>query len=109
LDTYNSGQVDLRRDVISGGSTGLIYLLPSGYVRKSAYPGITRKQSLRDIEHEHKIYQRLPHHDRLLKMMGYSIEDGLILEYMPNGNLGRKDESLYVQISYCYLALSFHK
>jgi serine/threonine protein kinase len=87
LDTYNSGQVDLRRDVISGGSTGLIYLLRSGYVRKSAYPGITRKQSLRDIEHEYKIYPRLPHHDRLLKMMGYSIEDGLILEYMPSGNL----------------------
>ena len=46
-----------------------------------------RKQSLRDIEHEHKIYQRLPRHDRLLNMIGYSVEDGLILEYMPNGNL----------------------
>lgn len=87
LDTYGSEQVDSRRDVISGGSTGLIYLLPSGYVRKAAYPDITRKQSLRDIEHEHKIYQRLPRHDRLLRMMNYSVEDGLILEYMPNGNL----------------------
>ena len=60
----------------------MIYLLPSGYVRKVAYPGITRKQSLRDIEHEYKIYQRLPRHDRLLKMIGYSAEEGLILEYM---------------------------
>jgi serine/threonine protein kinase len=65
----------------------LIYLLPSGYVRKAAYPDITRKQSLRDIEHEYKIYQRLPPHDRLLKMISYSVEDGLVLEYMPNGNL----------------------
>jgi serine/threonine protein kinase len=65
----------------------LIYFLPSGYVRKAAYPGITRKRSLRDIEHEYKIYQGLPCHDRLLKMISYSVEDGLVLEYMPNGNL----------------------
>jgi serine/threonine protein kinase len=57
-------------------------------VRKAAYPDITRKESLRDIEHEYKIYQRLPSaHDRLLEMVRHSEEDGLILEYMPNGNL----------------------
>ncbi|OBT60307.1 hypothetical protein VE03_10216 [Pseudogymnoascus sp. 23342-1-I1] len=87
LDTYDSERADSRRDVISGGSTGLIYLLPSRYVRKTAYPDSTRKQSLRDIEHEYKIYQRLPRHDLLLEMVGYSMEHGLILEYMPNGNL----------------------
>jgi len=74
-------------EVISGGSTGLIYLLDSGYVRKTAYPDKTRKQSLRDIEREYRIYQRLPRHDRLLKMIDYSLDGGLILEYMPNGNL----------------------
>jgi serine/threonine protein kinase len=57
------------------------------HVRKPAYPDITRKQSLRDIEHEHKIYQRLLRHGPLLKMIGHSPEDGLILEYMPNGHL----------------------
>jgi len=88
LDTSDSNQADPCRDVIAGGSTALIHLLPSGHVRKAAYPEpMTRKQSLRDIEHEYKIYQRLPPHDRLLKMIDYSLEDGLILEYMPNGNL----------------------
>lgn len=56
-------------------------------MRKSAYPDITRKQSLRDLEQEHRIYLRLPQHDRILKMIDYSTEDGLILEYIPNGNL----------------------
>ncbi|RDL34683.1 Uncharacterized protein BP5553_07811 [Venustampulla echinocandica] len=86
-DICSNEEADSRRDVILGGSTGLIYVLPSGYVRKAAYPDITRNESLRDIEQEYKIYQRLPRHDRLLKMVGYSVEDGLILEYMPNGNL----------------------
>lgn len=85
IDTYDTEQVDTHRNVTSGGSTGLICLLPSGYVRKVPYPGITRKQSLRDSEHEHKIYQRLPRHDRLPRMVGYSVEEGLILEYMANG------------------------
>jgi serine/threonine protein kinase len=77
-----------KRNVISGGSTGIIELLPSGYVRKSPYPGPEdRKQSLRDIEREFQIYQRLPQHDCLLQMISYSLEDGIILEYMPNGNL----------------------
>ncbi|KAF4636625.1 hypothetical protein G7Y89_g1464 [Cudoniella acicularis] len=83
----DSKQANGCGDVISGGSTGLVYLLDSGYVRKTAYSDKTRKQSLRDIELEYRIYQRLPRHDRLLKMMGYSPESGLDLEYMPNGNL----------------------
>lgn len=79
----------MREKVISGGSTGIVYLLPSGYARKSAYPDAEgRRQSLGDIEREYKIYERLPQqHDRLLKMISYSPEDGIILEYMPNGNL----------------------
>lgn len=48
--------------VISGGSTGLIYLLPSGYVPKIAYSDRTGKQSLRDIELDYKICQKLPRH-----------------------------------------------
>lgn len=87
MDTCNSKQDDAGSVVISGGSTGLIYLLPSGHVRKTPYQDKTRKQSLRDIEREYRIYQRLPRHDRLLRIIGYSSDDGLDLEYMPNGNL----------------------
>jgi hypothetical protein len=87
LQAGESKQDNCCGDVISGGSTGLIYLLDSGHVRKTAYPDKTRKQSLRDLERECRIYQSLPQHDRLLKMMGYSPEGGLDLEYMPNGNL----------------------
>jgi len=65
-----------------------VELLPCGYVLKSAYPDIEgRRQSLRDIEREFQIYQRLPRHDRLLQMIRYSPDEGLVLEYMPGGNL----------------------
>ncbi|KAK0729121.1 kinase-like domain-containing protein [Apiosordaria backusii] len=78
-----------RKNVVSGGSTGLIERMPCGNVRKCAYPDIqTRKQSLRDLEREFRIYQRLPRqHDRLLQMIKYSPEEGLFLQYMPRGNL----------------------
>lgn len=58
-------------------------------MRKCAYPDIqTRRQSLRDLERELRVYQRLPcRHDRLLQMIKYSPEDGLYLQYMPRGNL----------------------
>jgi serine/threonine protein kinase len=60
-----------------------------GNVRKIAYPeSKARRQSLRDIEHEFRVYQRLPRqHDRLLQMVKYSPEDGLVLQYLPAGNL----------------------
>ncbi|KAK4111666.1 kinase-like protein [Canariomyces notabilis] len=77
-----------RNNVVSGGSTGLIELMPCGNVRKCAYPNVeTRKQSLRDLEREFQIYKRLPRHDRLLQVIKYSPEDGLFLPYMPRGNL----------------------
>jgi len=77
-----------RKNVIWGGSTGIVELLPCRCVLKSAYPDSDgRRQSLRDIEREFQIYQRLPRHDRLLQMMRYSPDEGLVLEYMPRGNL----------------------
>jgi len=42
-----------------------------------------RKHLLR----EYGVYQRLPTHDRLIKMIEYSGDGMLILEYMPFGNL----------------------
>ena len=57
-------------------------------MRKSAYPESEgRKESLRDIEQEFQIYQRLPKHNRLLQVISYCREDGLVLEYMSHGNL----------------------
>jgi serine/threonine protein kinase len=77
-----------QQNVLSGGSPGLIELMPCGNVRKCAYPDVeTRKQSLRDLEREFQIYKRLPRHDRLLQVIKYSPEDGLFLRYMPRGNL----------------------
>lgn len=77
--------------MISGGSTGLIELLPSGDVRKSTYPDEAgRKQSLRDIELEFQIYQRIGTHERFLRMKAYSPDSGLTLEYMPHGNLRQR-------------------
>lgn len=62
--------------------------MPCGNVRKCAYPEAhTRRQSLRDLEREFQVYQRLPRHDRLVEMIKYSPEDGLFLQYMPRGNL----------------------
>ncbi|OIW30486.1 kinase-like protein, partial [Coniochaeta ligniaria NRRL 30616] len=77
------------KNVVSGGSTGLIELMPCGNVRKCAYPDIqTRRQGLRDLERELRVYQKLPRrHDRLLQMIKYCPEDGLFLQYMPRGNL----------------------
>jgi serine/threonine protein kinase len=81
----------VEQNIISGGSTGIIELLPCGKVCKKAYPNKEgRKQSLRDIELEHRIYQRIGSHDRFLRMEAYSPEDGLILEYMSNGNLRQR-------------------
>jgi serine/threonine protein kinase len=78
-----------EKNVISGGSTGLVEPLPCGNARKIAYPESNgRRYSLRDIEHEFRIYQALPRqHDRLLQMISYSPDDGLVVECMPAGNL----------------------
>jgi serine/threonine protein kinase len=78
-----------KKNVISGGSTGLIERLPSGGVRKCAYPDLDgRNQSLRDLNHEFRIYQRLPRqHDRLVQLIRYAPEDGVVLQYMLRGNL----------------------
>ncbi|TAQ85561.1 hypothetical protein B7494_g6118 [Chlorociboria aeruginascens] len=79
-----------NKNIISRGSSRLISPLPSGHVLKSPYPGsddYNRNLSLRDILPEFQIYQRLPPHDRILQMINYSPEEGIVLEHMPNGNL----------------------
>ncbi|OBT40931.1 hypothetical protein VE00_09565 [Pseudogymnoascus sp. WSF 3629] len=77
-----------RLDVINGGSSCLIHLLPSGHVRKNVYPERLDKSFIDSLELESRIYQRLPkNHPRLLEMISYSRDEGLVLEYMPEGDL----------------------
>ncbi|KFX93020.1 hypothetical protein O988_07039, partial [Pseudogymnoascus sp. VKM F-3808] len=78
-----------RVDVINGGKAALIHLLPSGLIRKNVYPDSPDKRPIDHLALEARIYERLPkNHPRLLEMYGYSRREGLILEYMPQGDLG---------------------
>ncbi|OBT87958.1 hypothetical protein VE02_04514 [Pseudogymnoascus sp. 03VT05] len=79
-----------RADVINGGSTSLIHLLPTSQVRKNVYPESPDERLIGRLEIESQIYSRLPKkHPRLLEMFSYSREEGLVLEYMPQGDLGK--------------------
>ena len=72
---------------MSAGTSGLIERLPCGNVRKCIYSDWDYEARLRDIEREFRIYQRLPQHDRLLQLIRYSQEEGLVLQYMPRGTV----------------------
>jgi serine/threonine protein kinase len=76
-----------KHKVASAGSGGLIQLLPCGNVRKCVYSELDYEACLRNIEREFRVYQKLPQHDRLLQVIRYSAEEGLVLQYMPRGNL----------------------
>jgi serine/threonine protein kinase len=80
-----------HRNIISGGSTGIVELLPSGHVLKSPHPGddeAGRAASLRDLQREFDVYQRLPRgHARLIRAVAWAPARGLTLEYLPHGNL----------------------
>ncbi|KFY61221.1 hypothetical protein V496_05138 [Pseudogymnoascus sp. VKM F-4515 (FW-2607)] len=83
--------IDSRADVINGGSTSLIHLVPSGHIRKNVYPDhLDRARFTERLEIESRIYARLPKkHPRHLEMFSYSREEGLVLEFMPRGDLGK--------------------
>ncbi|KAK4235065.1 kinase-like domain-containing protein [Achaetomium macrosporum] len=76
-----------RKNVVSAGNSGLIQRLPCGNVRKCVYSELDYDICLRDLEPEFRIYQKLPRHDRLLRLVRYSPEEGLVLQYMPRGSL----------------------
>lgn len=69
------------------GSSGLIQRLPCGNVRKCIYSELDYEACLRDLGREFRVYRKLPQHDRLLRLIRYSPEEGLVLQYMPRGNL----------------------
>lgn len=72
---------------MSAGSTALIQRLPCGNVKKCVYSELDYEACLRDLEREFRVYQKLPMHDRLLQLIRYSPEEGLVLQYMSRGSL----------------------
>lgn len=56
-------------------------------MRKCVYSDLDYEACLRDLEREFRIYQKLRRHDRLLRLIRYSPEEGLVLQYMPRGSL----------------------
>lgn len=56
-------------------------------MRKCVYSEGDYQACLRDLDREFRVYQKLPQHDRLLQLIRYSPEEGLVLQYMPRGNL----------------------
>ncbi|KAJ6016304.1 kinase domain containing protein [Penicillium herquei] len=82
--------VTIRRDAqgqfISGGLTGIVELLDDGTIIKSPFPDADMENHILDIAKEASIYDRIGLHERMIRMLGHS-KDGLILEYMKNGDL----------------------
>ncbi|KAJ5932625.1 kinase domain containing protein [Penicillium verrucosum] len=77
---------DAQGQFISGGLTGIVELLGDGTVLKSPFPDAEMENHILDIAKEASIYHRLGPHERLVRILGHS-RDGLILEYMKNGDL----------------------
>ncbi|KAM5471475.1 hypothetical protein MferCBS49748_002022 [Microsporum ferrugineum] len=75
-----------KGEFINGGVTGIVELLDDGTVIKSPFPGPIMEDNIRDIAKEASIYQRLGPHERLVGLISHS-RDGIILEYMQNGDL----------------------
>ena len=61
-------------------------LLDDGTVLKSSFPDAEMKNHILDIAKEASIYHRIGPRERIVRILGHS-RDGLILEYMKNGDL----------------------
>lgn len=61
-------------------------LLGDGTVLKSPFPDAEMENHILDIAKEASIYHRVGPHERLVRILDHS-RDGLILEYMKNGDL----------------------
>lgn len=61
-------------------------LLSDGTVIKSPFPDAEMENHILDIAKEASIYHRVGPHERLVRILDHS-RDGLILEYMKNGDL----------------------
>ncbi|KAJ5901456.1 hypothetical protein N7495_001984 [Penicillium taxi] len=81
-----SNSRNAQGEFISGGITGIVELLDDGTVLKAPYPGREIENHIIDIAKEADIYRRIGPHNRLVRMISHSRE-GLVLEYMKNGDL----------------------
>lgn len=61
-------------------------LLDDGTVLKSPFPDSEFESHIMDIAKEANIYRRIGPHKRLVRLLGHS-RDGLVLEYIENGDL----------------------
>lgn len=61
-------------------------LLDDGTALKSPFPDSEIESHILDIAKEASIYRRIGPHERLVRLLGHS-RDGLVLEYMENGDL----------------------
>lgn len=61
-------------------------LLDDGTVLKSPFPDAEMENHVLDIAKEASIYHRVGPHERLVRILDHS-RDGLVLEYMKNGDL----------------------
>ncbi|OQD65448.1 hypothetical protein PENPOL_c006G07162 [Penicillium polonicum] len=77
---------DAQGQFISGGLTGIVELLDDGTVLKSPFPDAEMENHVLDIAKEASIYHRVGPHERLVRILDHS-RDGLVLEYMKNGDL----------------------
>lgn len=77
---------DAKGEFIHGGLTGIVELLDNGTVIKLPFPGPEMEDHIRDIAMEASIYRRLGPHKRLVRLISHS-KDGLVLEYMEQGDL----------------------
>ncbi|KAE8145979.1 kinase domain-containing protein [Aspergillus avenaceus] len=77
---------DAQGQFISGGITGIVELLDNGTALKSPFPGVEFENHVQDIAKEASIYRRNGPHKRLVQLLGH-FRNGLVLEYMENGDL----------------------
>ncbi|PWY87142.1 kinase domain-containing protein [Aspergillus sclerotioniger CBS 115572] len=85
-DKVESITRDAQGQFISGGITGIVELLDDGTALKSPFPDADVEAHILDIAKEASIYRRIGPHGRLVRLLGHS-RDGLVLEYMVNGDL----------------------
>lgn len=77
---------DAQGELISGGLTGIVELLDDDTALKAPFPGPEMEHNIRDIAKEASIYRRIGPHPRLVQML-HNSREGLVLEYMRNGDL----------------------
>lgn len=93
-----------KGELLGGGLSGIVELLPNGHVVKSPWPGEHGGDSRRDLRTEALVYQRLVNkfgdHDRFIKFVAFNPDHHtLAMEYMANGTLRDYLRAQYADIT----------